>query len=230
MEKLISIIVPVYNMERYINKCVDSLLSQTYTNIEIILVDDGSRDGSLDICKEYEMRDPRVRAVHKANGGLSSARNAGLDVMHGELVTFVDADDYLEKEAIATMYEALVKENADIANMQANLINPDYTVRSIKGSGTRETSVTSSHDYIRGMCRKQKSESVCDKLFRASLFDEARFPSGRLNEDFFFLSKLLCMTVAMTAVKHAVHITAPFAVIFAKANCLQEAFLQLRPL
>ena len=81
MDKLVSIVVPVYNMERYLKKCVDSLLSQTYTNIEIILVDDGSRDGSLDICREYEACDPRVRAVHKKNGGLSSARNAGLDAM-----------------------------------------------------------------------------------------------------------------------------------------------------
>lgn len=203
MDKLVSIVVPVYNMERYLKKCVDSLLSQTYANIEIILVDDGSRDGSLDICREYEASDPRVRAVHKKNGGLSSARNAGLDAMRGELVTFVDADDYLERDAVEVMACALADSGADIAYMQANLINPDYTVRSTKGSDTRGTSVTSSRDYIRGMCRKQKSESVCDKLFRSSLFAEHRFPEGRLNEDFYFLSRLLMEELRVVEVDYA---------------------------
>ena len=191
MDKLISIIVPVYNMERYLEKCIDSLLCQSYENLEIILVNDGSKDNSLKICKDYEARDVRVRVVDKKNGGLSSARNAGLDAMRGELVTFVDADDYLEPESVEIMYGALLSSEADVTLMQANIINPDYSVRSTKSGGTRQVSVVSSHDYLRGMCKKQKSESVCDKLFKSELFKEKRFPEGRLNEDFFFLSTLL---------------------------------------
>lgn len=203
MEKLISVIVPVYNMERYLKKCVDSLLSQSYTSIEIILVNDGSRDGSLAICREYEASDSRVRVVDKQNGGLSSARNAGLDVISGELVTFVDADDYLEPDAILVMHDALESTEADIANMQANLIAPDYSVRKSKAQNTKETSVITSHDYIKGMCKKKVSESVCDKLFLASLFTEHRFPVGRLNEDFFFLSTLLLEDLKIATVDFA---------------------------
>ena len=94
MDKVLSVIVPIYNTEKYLNRCVDSIINQTYKDLEVILVNDGSTDGSLAICREYEKKDVRVKVVNKENGGLSSARNAGLDVSSGDYVTFVDSDDF----------------------------------------------------------------------------------------------------------------------------------------
>lgn len=94
MKELISVIVPVYNVEKYLRRCVDSILKQTYRNLEILLVDDGSTDGCAAICDDYGRKDVRVRVIHKENGGLSSARNVGIDAAMGELLAFVDSDDF----------------------------------------------------------------------------------------------------------------------------------------
>ena len=100
----VSIIVPIYNVEKYLSKCIESILSQTYKNIEIILVDDGSPDNSPQICDEYAKKDDRIIVIHKANGGVSSARNAGIDIATGKYIGFVDPDDYIENN----MYELMV--------------------------------------------------------------------------------------------------------------------------
>lgn len=109
----ISIIVPVYKVEPYLRKCVDSILAQTFTDFEVILVDDGSPDNSGKICDEYASKDSRVRVIHKKNGGLSSARNAGIDVARGKYLGFVDSDDYIEKDMYELLYDNIVKEQAD---------------------------------------------------------------------------------------------------------------------
>ena len=106
MEELISVVVPVYNKKEYLRKCIDSILAQTYTYLEVILVDDGSTDGSSEIVDEYELHDKRVRVVHKENGGLSSARNRGIKEARGKYVGFVDADDYIEKDMYANLCKA----------------------------------------------------------------------------------------------------------------------------
>ena len=111
-EKLLSVIVPVYNVETYLPRCVDSILQQSYENMEVILVDDGSQDGSGKICDEYAARDSRVKVIHKENGGLSSARNAGLDTAAGEYLTFVDSDDWIEPDAYCPMIALLEENNA----------------------------------------------------------------------------------------------------------------------
>ena len=115
--ELISIIVPIYNVQKYLDRCMKTLLNQTYRNIEIILVDDGSTDSSGDICDEYAQIDARIKVIHKENGGLSSARNAGLDVCTsgGELIAFVDSDDWVDSTMYEEMYEKAEKEDADIA-------------------------------------------------------------------------------------------------------------------
>lgn len=107
MEEKISVIVPVYNVEQYINRCVKSIVSQSYVNLEIILVDDGSLDNCPGICDEWEKRDDRIRVIHKTNGGLSDARNAGLEKATGEYILFVDSDDYIEKFACQKLYETI---------------------------------------------------------------------------------------------------------------------------
>ena len=104
MDPLVSIIVPVYNVKPYLNRCVDSLLGQSYQNMELLLVDDGSTDGSETLCDEYAAQDARVRVLHKKNGGLSDARNAGMKVATGDLITFVDSDDYISKDFIEILF------------------------------------------------------------------------------------------------------------------------------
>ena len=111
---LVSVIVPVFNVRPYIVEALDSVINQTYSNLEIILIDDGSTDGSGEVCDEYAARDKRIVVIHQKNNGVSSARNAGLDVMHGEAVAFLDPDDAYRSEFISTMVAAMNREKADI--------------------------------------------------------------------------------------------------------------------
>lgn len=115
MQDLVSVLVAVYNTEKYLRKCLDSIIGQTYENIEIIVVDDGSKDNSLDICKEYEKLDSRVKAIHQENGGLAKARNTGLDNAAGKYVCFLDSDDYIEKDYVECLYKGLTENDTDVA-------------------------------------------------------------------------------------------------------------------
>ena len=121
MNCTISIIVPVYNAEKYLHRCVDSILAQTFTDFELLLINDGSKDNSGKICDEYAAKDPRVRVFHKENGGVSSARNMGLDNAKGEWVTFVDSDDWLVHNIYEKMLHKLVEENADLCLCDINM-------------------------------------------------------------------------------------------------------------
>ena len=112
---LISVIVPVYKVEKYLNQCIESVLAQTYQNLEIILVDDGSPDRSGEICEEYAKKDTRIRVLHKSNGGLSTARNTGLQIISGAYIAFLDSDDYLAPDMYETLYRELIENDADIA-------------------------------------------------------------------------------------------------------------------
>lgn len=116
----ISVIVPVYNVEKYLRKCVDSILSQTFTDFELLLIDDGSKDHSGEICDEYALQDDRVKVFHKENGGVSSARNLGIDVAKGEWITFVDADDYIAENLLQSLCN--IDSNVDIAFTGCTLI------------------------------------------------------------------------------------------------------------
>ena len=114
MRELISIIVPVYNVEKYLARCLESILEQTYKDLEVILVDDGSTDASPQICDQYAEKDKRIRVVHKKNGGLSDARNYGMRIMRGNYVVFIDSDDLIHKQAVELLYQNIKKYNADI--------------------------------------------------------------------------------------------------------------------
>ena len=188
MEKLVSIIVPVYNMMMYLQKCVDSLIEQSYQNIEIILVNDGSTDNSGSLCDHLAKKDARIRVIHKSNGGLSDARNAGIDVATGDYLTFIDADDYYAPNAIEKLVEAATESNADIVCMGSFLVSSDYLM--VKEERLIEETV-SSDDYFRCVCEGTRSSSVCTKLFKPSVFQSARFTKGRLSEDFLFLLTVL---------------------------------------
>lgn len=116
-DKLISIIIPVYNVERYLRECIDSIIAQTYKNLEIILVDDGSSDKSGEICDEYSKKDSRIKVIYKKNGGLSDARNVALDIAKGDYIGFIDSDDYIEKDMFQILYNLAEEYNAEISSI-----------------------------------------------------------------------------------------------------------------
>lgn len=189
-DKIISVIVPVYNVEKTIRKCLDSILSQTYKNLEIILVNDGSTDNSGDICKEYYKKDSRIVMINKQNGGLSSARNAALDVMNGSYVAFVDSDDWIENNFIEKLYEDICEFDCDIAigytfnvSMDGKMWRP-YPAESAMFKKTEALECNLGIGYP---C----DDVVWNKLYKIELFDTIRFPLGRIHEDTFVMAKLI---------------------------------------
>lgn len=181
MQELISVIIPVYEVEQYLRRCVDSVINQTYKNLEIILVDDGSPDNCGKICDEYAVKDSRIKVIHKENGGLSSARNAGIDVAQGAYLSFVDSDDYINEQFIERLYDLLKEYDADIAQC-------DY----VKTAGEIPENI--SHENIDIFDNLGALDAmycingvqmviVCNKLFKKSLFENMRFPLGKIHED-----------------------------------------------
>lgn len=162
-EKLISIIVPVYNSSMYLDRCIESLINQTYKNIEIILIDDGSKDDSYRICKEYAIKDKRINAIHKKNGGVSSARNLGLKIAKGDYIGFVDSDDYVEKD----MYEVLISSiNQNLS--QIAICNIYYETENKKQvySYSTKKNVFSRHEFPINMYNILSINGyVCNKLY-----------------------------------------------------------------
>ena len=138
MEGKISVIVPIYNVEQYLRKCIDSIINQTYKNLEIILVDDGSWDNSPRICDEYAKRDNRIKVIHKKNGGLADARNTGLKMITGNYISFIDSDDYIEKTMYEKMIKVILKYNADIIECNLNYKYGNQLITMTEGYKTQE--------------------------------------------------------------------------------------------
>lgn len=184
MEDKISIIVPIYKVEQYLPRCIDSLTSQTYKNIELILIDDGSPDRCGKICDEYAEKDKRVKVVHKPNGGLSDARNKGLDIASGDYIMFVDSDDWIEKESCEVIVGLFDKYNVDIVSFGIQLINDK---RVIKTQKTHASGILTPKEGVKAMIYQQPKVGllnyVCNKAFKRHLFETIRFPVGMLFED-----------------------------------------------
>ena len=180
---LISVIVPVYNVEAYLNRCVDSILAQTYRNLEIILVDDGTRDNSDKICDEYARKDSRVRVIHKENGGLSSARKAGLDIAAGEYIGFVDSDDWIEPDGYAHMLRCLQKYDVKMACAGRYDVYSATGERKV-GLCPKQEEVISGEEMARRIFLWDGCDSAAwDKLYHRSLLEEIRYPVGKICED-----------------------------------------------
>lgn len=198
--ELISVIVPIYKVEKYLNKCVDSILNQTYKNLEVILVDDGSPDQCGTICDEYAKKDQRVKVIHKENGGLSDARNAGMDLMMGTYVAFVDSDDWIEPDMYEKLLMSLHQFHADMAfGGVADELEQDGLVTRTKTSDYGKTPCA--EDNISAMKRYfHGSWAAWDKLYKADLFEGIRYPVGEINEDEAIVLKLLnrCRLVCYT--------------------------------
>ena len=182
MTDLVSVIIPVYKVEDYIHKCVDSVVNQSYKNLEIILVDDGSPDNCPKICDEYAKKDKRIKVIHKKNGGLSDARNAGIDKCHGKYITFVDSDDWLPLDAIEWLHSIAEKTNSDIAS--GNL-------KEVFDRDERKDLADDNHYDVLGredalealMYLHDLSNSASGKIYKKELFDNIKYPVGKHYED-----------------------------------------------
>ena len=189
MGEKISVIVPVYNVEQYLERCVDSIINQTYTNLEIILVNDGSTDNSGKLCDELAKKDERIRVIHKENGGLSDARNRGIDESESDLVGFIDSDDYIDND----MYEVLLRNLNDTdADLSMCALYDVYNNTPEEQVTNKEIWELSSEQAIKMVMEaKILSVTAVNKLYRKSLFTDLKFEVGKIAEDAFIMIKLL---------------------------------------
>ncbi|MCL2519058.1 MAG: glycosyltransferase [Oscillospiraceae bacterium] len=183
----ISIIVPVYNVEKYFDKCINSILNQTYLNVEVILINDGSSDGSGQLCDKYKEQDNRIKVMHQDNQGQAIARNNGLDIATGNYIGFVDSDDWIEDDMYELLYKNIINYTADISMCKYTPIEEDqlYTPNL---SFENRIVVLEGNDIIKHNLLKYDDENrindgVCNKLYKRYLFDEIRFPPNKIYED-----------------------------------------------
>ena len=186
---LVSIIVPVYNVQKYLEKCIQSIRRQTYENLEIILSDDGSTDQSGAICDQYACSDSRIRVIHKENGGLSDARNAGIEIASGRYYMFVDSDDTIAPDTVKILYSAATEYHCGIAVCNMVRIYEDGTTRPFYHPTGRMVVLENQQRF-----ETLNQPSVCNKLFLAELFEGVRFPKGRFYEDTFIYHELAYKT------------------------------------
>lgn len=186
MNELISVIIPIYKVEQYLSRCVDSVLAQTYRDLEVFLVDDGSPDGCGKICDIYAKKDGRINVIHKKNGGLSDARNAALDVCTGTYISFVDSDDYVAEDFIESLYHAVKTHRTKLAICgivkfnEGGVSGVDYAPSSVE-------KCVSGIEMVETVWRP----AACNKLYHRSLFDGVRYPYGKLYEDLFIYHDIL---------------------------------------
>ena len=184
---LVSIIIPVYNVKLYLKEALDSVIHQTYQNLEIIIIDDGSTDGSEKLCDEYTEKDQRIIVIHQENKGLSNARNVGLDLMHGEALAFLDSDDAYSSDYVRVMAEAMIREKADIVICRYTIHNTTDRL-SPSGREKKLPRITQGlYDRKQSLCALVDgaiNNSVWNKLYRQELWTDIRFPNGRVYEDF----------------------------------------------
>lgn len=187
---LISVIIPVYNVRDYLERCLQSVVAQDYSNFEVLLIDDGSTDGSGEICEEWSGKDSRFRVFHKENGGLSDARNYGLDRCAGEYVSFVDSDDFVEKTYLSYLY-GLIRRAAGCRVSQANfrILRGDRSENNAAGD---KDLILSVHDAAEAMLYHDCVDvAAWCKLYEKSVFDGLRFPAGKVFEDTFTFADVL---------------------------------------
>ena len=184
---LVSIIIPIYKVEPYLRRCLDSIVNQTYTNLEIILVDDGSPDGCPQICDEYAAKDKRIVVIHKENSGLSDARNAGLDICKGEYISFVDSDDIIDLNTIKSMLDLNQGSAIIIANIEIFTGSDEAYISKKTHCNSTSCKTISSDDLLSILCKEGPVylRSVCGKLIKKELFQNIRFPKGKLYEDMY---------------------------------------------
>lgn len=182
-KKLVSVIIPIYNVEKFLCKCIDSIINQTYKKLEIILVDDGSPDKCGDICDEYALKDNRIKVIHKENGGLSEARNYGLDVAKGDYIYFIDSDDYAEPDAIEILINIAQEQDADIVIADIRYVDEKGNV--LNNNAKQYCSLKTS-DYTADSAAYTFADldwGAWNKLYKKNLYETIRFPVKKIHED-----------------------------------------------
>ncbi len=204
MKDLVSVIVPVYKVEKYLIKCVDSICSQTYKKLEIILVDDGSPDSCGVICDEYAKKDNRIKVIHKENGGLSDARNAGMEIASGEYLMFVDSDDWLFSKAVETLWQRMHRDQSDlvIGSIRCMDIN-DQPLLNFGMQWLLEDRVYDALEYA--FPTMLAFPMAVAKLYRRELVSEIRFPVGKLHEDEFTVHRFIGKCQKISTVSDVVY-------------------------
>ena len=191
MDPLVSIVIPVYNVESYLRECVTSVVGQTYTNIEIILVDDGSTDNSGTLCDEFALTDSRICVFHKENGGLSDARNYGIRQAHGSLISFIDSDDYVSPDYIMHLYQALVRGKTDIATTSICIFHDGKPPKKHKHDAA-VFHVYDAREALEDMLYMRHLEpNAFPKIYKKELFETIQYPVGKLYEDIATTTKLI---------------------------------------
>jgi glycosyltransferase involved in cell wall biosynthesis len=194
-KKLVSVIIPVYNVEKYLSNCLDSVISQTYNNLEIIVIDDGSTDNSGRICDEYAKKDKRIKVIHKKNGGLSDARNTGLNLHTGHYITFIDSDDWVDNNYIEEQINTAIKTNSDIVATSHSI---HYKNRIINLANNEVSTITPKEALKRILYSRDLDISSWAKLYKDTLFKTIRFPKNRLYEDSATTYKLIDLSNHIT--------------------------------
>ena len=219
---LVSVIVPVYKVEAYLDKCVESLVNQSYTNLEIMLVDDGSPDNCPAMCDAWAQKDSRIRVIHKENGGLSDARNAGMAVARGEYLAFVDSDDWVERDYIDAMYRALKATDADVAACDVRWVwekdkDTVYEPGKITWHSVEVRTALTELAENRGF-----RQVAWNKLYRACVFTGEAYPKGRLHEDEFVTYRIL------DKCNRLVYVDAPLYNYFQRQGSIMQTFSSKR--
>ncbi len=198
MESLISVVVPVYNVENYVERCINSIIAQTYKNIEIIIVDDGSTDNSGHIVDEISLKDQRIKVIHQENGGLSAARNTGIDKAIGEYLVFVDSDDYICSEMIEVLFKNMMEYNADVS------VCDYFWIREGEDASDNGSNKTICYDKSNILNRinidARRTVVAWNKIYKSVIFSELRYPVGKLQEDEFIIHEVLskCSRIVYT--------------------------------
>lgn len=189
-QPLISVIVPIYNVEKYLDRCVESIVNQTYMNLEIILVDDGSPDNCPKMCDEWAQKDTRIKVIHKENGGLSDARNAGLRIATGEYISFVDSDDWLEISTFEIALEKILVNNCDICSFGVKMVWDNGNKNNLTHSHN-ETIFENTEDILQGFLSNAIIQTVWNKIYKRVIIENLEFPVGKINEDEFWSWKVM---------------------------------------
>ena len=190
---MVTVVVPIYNTEKYIRPCIDSIIHQSYSNLQIILVDDGSTDQSGEICDIYAELDDRIGVIHKKNGGLSDARNAGIDMARGEYITFIDADDFIARDMIDNLLRVAISEDADMVACKVIRCEESDTPDMIDISNSeQEYEIYSGKEKMRIFMQDKKiGTTAWAKLYKTTLFQDIRYPFGKIHEDVYTTYKLI---------------------------------------
>lgn len=201
---LVSVIIPVYNVEKYIRECLDSIVNQSYKNLQIILVDDGSTDNSGKICDEYAKKDSRITVVHQENQGAGAAKNTGLDLIKGEYFSIIDSDDYIDLSMYEKMVSLMKQYDSDIVQCLFKQVYVNKIIMRQYSTLKKSCTVLTQQKYLQHFLHDWKFAIFATKIFKTSLLGGVRFPVGRKIDDEFFTYKLVCNA------KRIVNTTAPF--------------------